>query len=46
MPGTKKLPYVVENIGAINIQLNKEELMEIDHLKLNRIVYTCEYYSP
>ena len=30
IPGTKRIPYLEENIGAVNVQLSNEELKEID----------------
>lgn len=30
IPGTKHIKYLDENIGALNVKLNKEELQEID----------------
>jgi aryl-alcohol dehydrogenase-like predicted oxidoreductase len=30
IPGTKKIKYLEENVGAINVKLTKEELTEID----------------
>lgn len=32
IPGTKKIKYVEENVGAVNVQLTKEELDEIDSI--------------
>lgn len=29
IPGTKKLKYLEENVGAVNVHLSKEEIQEI-----------------
>ncbi len=30
IPGTKQTKYLLENVGAVNIQFTKEELQRID----------------
>ena len=32
IPGTKKIKYLEENAGAVNIHLSAEELMAIDQI--------------
>jgi aryl-alcohol dehydrogenase-like predicted oxidoreductase len=43
IPGTKRIKYLEENIGALNIQLSGEELKEIDKIAPKNIAVGTRY---
>ena len=43
IPGTKKIKYLEENMGALNVKLSKEEEQEIRSLVENAEVHGARY---
>src|SRR5271170_5484956 len=43
IPGTKRIKYLEENIGALNVQLSNEELEEIDNIAPKNIAAGTRY---
>jgi aryl-alcohol dehydrogenase-like predicted oxidoreductase len=43
IPGTKRIKYLEENVGALNVKLTKEELDEIDNVAPRGIIAGTRY---
>ena len=43
IPGTKRIKYLEENVGSLNVLLSREELMEIDAIAPRGIAAGSRY---
>jgi aryl-alcohol dehydrogenase-like predicted oxidoreductase len=43
IPGTKRIKYLEENIGALNVKLTKEEMAEIEKIAPKNVAAGLRY---